>query len=230
MNLEKKQLLYAGLIQVIRRGTAEILEETEEGIFLKDSVSGGFMLAVEDVETGKEWLKKYSHLNYRLFVVFQKEIVDILKEEYGLTETMECYQAVYPLNISPNYEKVCENDLQIRCAEKKDIETIMTYYHKLEEEELERIIEGGDLFLGFQEEKMVGFVGKHLEGSMGLLEILPDYRRKGYGYTMESFLINHMLKQNLIPFCQIEVDNEKSLALQRKIGMQISDEKMYWVF
>lgn len=226
MNLEKNQLLYAGLIQVIRRGTAEILEETEEGIFLKDTVSGGFMLAVENVETGKEWLEKYSHLNHRLFVAFQKEIVDILKKEYGLSETMECYQAVYPSNISP----VCENELQIRCAEKKDIETIMTYYHKLEEEELEKIIEGGDLFLGFQDEKMVGFVGKHLEGSMGLLEILPDYRRKGYGYIMESFLIDHMLKQNLIPFCQIEVDNEKSMALQRKIGMQISEEKMYWVF
>ena len=46
MNLETNPVLYAGLIQIRKRGTAEILEETENGIFLLVTVSNGVMLAV----------------------------------------------------------------------------------------------------------------------------------------------------------------------------------------
>ena len=62
MNLETNPVLYAGLIQIRKRGTAEILEETENGIFLLDTVSNGVMLAVENVETGMQWLRKHSSL------------------------------------------------------------------------------------------------------------------------------------------------------------------------
>ena len=106
----------------------------------------------------------------------------------------------------------------------------MNYYQKLSEEELRKIIERENLFMAVHNEKPVGFVGEHLEGSMGLLEILPDCRRKGYGTELESFMISHILKQNLIPYCQVEVDNDKSLELQRKLGLIISKEKLYWIF
>lgn len=69
-----------------------------------------------------------------------------------------------------------------------------------------------------------------MEGSIGLLEVMPEYRRKGYGVELESFMISHMLQQNLMPFGQIEVANDKSLGLQHKLGMQISQEKVYWIF
>ena len=62
MNLETNPVLYAGLIQIRKRGTTEILEETENGIFLLDTVSSGVMLAVENVETGMQWLRKHSSL------------------------------------------------------------------------------------------------------------------------------------------------------------------------
>ena len=62
MNLETNPVLYAGLIQIRKRSTAEILEETENGIFLLDTVSNGVMLAVENVETGMQWLRKHSSI------------------------------------------------------------------------------------------------------------------------------------------------------------------------
>ena len=46
MNLETNPVLYAGLIQIRKRGTAEILEETENGIFLLDTVSSGVKTTV----------------------------------------------------------------------------------------------------------------------------------------------------------------------------------------
>ena len=77
---------------------------------------------------------------------------------------------------------------------------------------------------------MVGFIGQHLEGSMGLLEVLPQYRKNGYGMELEQTMINYMLEKGLIPFCQVEVTNEKSLRLQKKLGLTISREQVYWLF
>ena len=112
MNLETNPVLYAGLIQIRKRGTAEILEETENGIFLLDTVSNGVMLAVENVETGMQWLQKHSNLHYSLLSVFNRELVDFIQDEYGLTEVLDCYQAVYPLKTPPVYDKT----LKIRCG------------------------------------------------------------------------------------------------------------------
>ena len=226
MNLETNPVLYAGLIQILKRGTAEILEETENGIFLLDTVSNGVMLAVENIETGKEWLRKHSDLHSTLFSVFDRELVDFIRAEYGLTEVLDCYQAVYPLNTP----LACEKNLQIRCATQQDLPIILAHYGKLSEAELKQVIAHGNLFLAFHNGEAVGFVGEHLEGSMGLLEVFPDCRRQGYGAELESFMIGRMLERGLLPYCQVEADNEKSLALQRKLGLTVSREKVYWVF
>lgn len=226
MNLETNPILYAGLTQVLRRGTAKILEETESGIFLLDTVSNGGMLAVEKTETGKEWLRKHSSLHYSLLSVFDRELVYFIRAEYGLTEVLDCYQAVYPLKTPPVYDKT----LKIRCATQHDLPLILAHYHMLSEAELKQVITRGNLFLAFHDGEAVGFVGEHLEGSMGLLEIFPAFRRQGYGAQLESIMIGHMLKCGLLPYCQVETDNGKSLALQRKLGMTISSEKVYWVF
>jgi GNAT superfamily N-acetyltransferase len=57
---------------------------------------------------------------------------------------------------------------------------------------------------------------------MGLLEVLPIHRGKGYGTELESYLIARMLKRDLIPFCQIETDNDKSLNLQKKSTIKMN--------
>ena len=226
MNLETNPVLYAGLIQIRKRGTSEILEETENGIFLLDTISNGVMLAVENIETGRQWLRKHSELHYTLFSVFDRELVDFIRAEYGLTEVLDCYQALYPLNTPP----VCEKKLQIRCATQQELPIVLAHYDKLSEAELQQVIARGNLFLAFHNGEAVGFVGEHLEGSMGLLEVFPDCRRQGYGAELESFMIGRMFERGLLPYCQVEADNEKSLALQRKLGMTVSREKVYWVF
>lgn len=224
--LEKNPLLYAGLIQVIKRGTAEILEENENGIFLKDSISNGFMLVSDNFETSVGWLKKYEYLNYRLLSVFREDVAGFVRMNYGLTETLECFQAVYQ---SQDYQPLSGN-LRIEAATEEKLDIIMSHYKKLDEWEVREVINRGNLFIGYHKDEVVGFIGQHLEGSMGILEVFPEYRRKGYGTELERFMINHTLEEEKIPFCQIETDNEKSLELQRKLGLTLSEDKVYWLF
>lgn len=219
-------LLYTGLVQVMNRGTAEILENDEKGIFLRDTVSNVYMLAAKDTEIGINWIDKHEHRNYELLNVFDEKLFRYIKERYQFNHELICYQAVYLHNEIPSFDK----KLIIKPAIIEDIDFIFQHYSMLNKNELIKMVEGNNLYVGYENNQIVGFIGQHLEGSMGVLKILPEYRNKGYGTTLETFMIHEMKMNDMIPFCQVEIENEKSLMLQKKLGMHISKEKVYWVF
>jgi RimJ/RimL family protein N-acetyltransferase len=65
---------------------------------------------------------------------------------------------------------------------------------------------------------------------MGLLEIFPEHRKNGYATEMERFMIRRVLENGQIPYCEVETDNDKSLGLQKKLGLTITTQKIYWLF
>lgn len=80
-----------------------------------------------------------------------------------------------------------------------------------------------------KKEIFVGYIGQHPEGSMGLLYIFPEYRRHGYAEELERFQINEIVSQGRTPYAHIIEDNEKSLALQKKLGAIFADDKIVWL-
>ena len=86
-----------------------------------------------------------------------------------------------------------------------------------------------DTFGAFVGGALAGFIGTHAEGSMGMLEIFPEYRRRGLGCALEAGLIRRLLERGEIPFCQVIEGNEASMRLQEKLGMTFSDEPVYWM-
>ena len=90
-------------------------------------------------------------------------------------------------------------------------------------------LEAGVMFGAFVDGRLAGFVGEHHEGSMGMLEVFPPYRGHGLGLALESFQINRYLSQGRVPFDQVIVGNEKSMGLQRKVGMELSKDTMSWL-
>nr|WP_279309963.1 GNAT family N-acetyltransferase [Romboutsia sp. 1001713B170207_170306_H8] len=110
------------------------------------------------------------------------------------------------------------------------MDIIKKNYDKITDEELEEINKLHNLYVGYDKSKnMVGFIGSHLEGSMGILEVFPQYRRNGYASELERFMINDFIRKGMIPFCQVEVNNEKSIRLQRKLGLKESEKVVYWL-
>ena len=82
----------------------------------------------------------------------------------------------------------------------------------------------------FLEGVLAGFIGTHEEGSIGMLEVLPAYRRRGLGYALEAEAIRRAMAQGAIPYCQVIEGNAASMKLQKKLGMEFSDEFVYWLF
>ncbi|MDY4797689.1 MAG: GNAT family N-acetyltransferase [Floccifex porci] len=136
---------------------------------------------------------------------------------------LECYPIAYLKKEPFNYK----SELNIRIACIKDLSFILNHYTLLEEWEIRKIISMNHLFIGYKDNIPVGFIGLHLEGSMGLLYILKEYRGNGYGIELEMFLVNRLLFENKIPFGQLETENNHSIFLQKKLGFTFSTEKQF---
>ena len=91
-------------------------------------------------------------------------------------------------------------------------------------------IDAGRLWGIFSGAELAGFGGFHSEGAMGIREILPRYRRMGYGRLMESFLIDMALSEGRMAYCNVYRSNEASISLQRRLGLVASDMLTSWLW
>lgn len=222
--LSKDKLSNCALLQVLKRNTARILKAEDDGVLLFDEVSKAYMLSAKNIEKTFEWLKGLE--NCYLFHVTDICFVEYLQKLYNLDEILTCKQFIYEGDCIVDYDK----NLDIREPSSLDMDIIKKNYDKITDEELEEINKLHNLYVGYdKDENFVGFIGSHLEGSMGILEVFPQYRRNGYASELESFMINDFMRKGLIPFCQVEIDNKKSIRLQRKLGLKESEKVVYWL-
>ena len=71
-----------------------------------------------------------------------------------------------------------------------------------------------------------GFVGLHPEGCFGILQVLESQRGRGYGAALEKHIIRWCMENNRIPYCQVSLENEISIALQMKLGLSQTEETL----
>ena len=228
MDLYKDYLGNVGFIQVIRRGTAEILEEDNCGLFLYDKRSEAYMIKTDDVETGREWMIKHEDRNYELMMIYDDELTAFAKERYGFIEEEKCYQGVWTKPEPPELKGI----LDFRKATMDDVPFIKEYYEDWYEPHGNDIIAAGELFIAMilNSDIKVGFIGRHPEGATGLLFVLPEYRRRGYAEEMEAFMCAFTIESGLISYGHVKVENEKSMNLQKKVGVEFWDGTMSFVF
>ena len=228
MYVSKENVDMVGIYDVMARGTAEIYHQEQEDFFLKDLQSGTYMLTVRDPEKGIRWLQENERANYTLMEMWQQECADYCQSRYRFEHKMECRQAVW-LQDSPTSDKC--SSLQIREPEDAEMAFILKEYTVLEPAEMEQVRALHQLYVGcLASGEIAGFVGMHLEGSIGMLKVLPQYRRRGYAAELERFMIQRTIEMGLVPFGQIEVWNEASISLQQKMGMVISEKSIFWLF
>jgi len=223
--LSKDPLLSMGMIVPLQRNTATVLYAADDGVCLKESKSGAYMLSVACYEAGIKLLDLLPDSG--LFTIHQEFLLDSVKKKVRYSTLLENYQAVYlpkdrlsdagdlvikPLNLS-HFEIICES---------YDIDVGDDYLQ-------DRLV-NGDIFGGYSGDVLIGFVGIHAEGSIGLLKVFDKYLQRGYGKALIHFVVNHQLDNGITPFAQINVLNNKSLSLFRKIGFTISDGCVYWLF
>lgn len=226
--------------RVIKRGTAQIIEKTDDAILLKDTRSKALMLACDDVSKGMEILKQNIDDTKRnigdtkqnngetkpLIMISNAELGRRVADKFGYENIMECYQMAFLSKEPPKADDV----LEYKTATMEDFPLISREYGLVSKEELKELIERGNIVMGYENSSPVGFIGEHMEGSVGLLQVLQEHRRKGYGTALEIEMIRRTLEKGYIPFGQVVVGNTASLELQKKLGLTKSEGTIFWMW
>ncbi len=220
--LDNDYLLNASVIEPIRTGTVEILYASSECVYVKDKLTDVYMIVANDLELADELLNDYD-ARYPL-VAHGDALCELAVNKLGFDSNVPCYQAVYRKERFPDVL----GEPTMRLMREDEAKEAANMYHFDEESALKHI-RRKMIYGAYSGDEIVGMIGMHMQGSMGLLEVKEKFRRRGYAEKMEKFLINKLLFKGLVPYCQVIEDNQASLALQRKLGLEISENKLYWL-
>ncbi|MBQ7454909.1 MAG: GNAT family N-acetyltransferase [Clostridia bacterium] len=223
--MTSEEIDFLSVDRVLRRGTGEILEEQGRTLLAYDRVSGAHFLRCGGVEEGLSLLARHRERNIRLLMTFGEALGRAACERFGFADMFECYQVAW---LSP--PPIFRQTLVLREAEEADLPLLTRVYDLISPEELAQVVKRRSLLLGYRGGALVGFIGEHLEGSMGLLYVFPAFRRQGAALELERHFIARTLEKGFIPFGQVEKNNRASLALQEKVGMARSENLNCWMW
>lgn len=224
--LTGNRLLYIDMLEVLRRGTAQIRRAGPDGVLLYDPPSEVWFLDAETPAALDEMLPMLD--GCVILTGHQMWYKDTLAAHFGFQTEQICRQSAW---LSPQPPVVPSFDGELRWLDRSwAVWTEEHYSHSFGGVSyMEDAIDRGMLG-AFVDGQPAGFIATHIEGSMGMLEVLPQYRRRGIGEALLLAMTASCLERGIYPYGQVWADNDPSLALQRKVGMTLSEELLFWLF
>lgn len=224
--LSKNKPLYIDMLEPLRRGSADLLYAGEDGVLLYDRPSGAHMLAADTPAALGKMLPLMAECEN--LVGHQLWCKDALADRFGLREEQICHQAAW---LAPGPPAARPFGGTLRLLDKSWAPWVYARYSHAfgQVTYMEEAIARGMLG-AFVDGECAGFVGFHAEGAIGMLEVLPEYRRRGIGEALLRGITALALERGQYAFAQVFADNLPSLALQRKAGFTVSEEILFWLF
>lgn len=204
------------LREMLRRDIAEVLF-ADTGCVLLRAADGLQAVWGEDAALARRVLGTLGAPT-KLMVV-SPGLVDVACDALGFAEGRPCHLCLWRggrLGLGAGRD--------IRPLGPDDLDAVRARYSHAEwlrPGELEGLVSTGDLLGGFESGGLVGFVGRHAEGSVGMLEVFPGHRRQGWGAALEAAAINLQLSRGEVPWLEVWPGNVASLALQRRLGLEV---------
>lgn len=217
--LNKDYLLNVDIIECIRRDICRILYASDKAVLIVADSGWVYMLSCEDREQGLELIRTHQPPWVVLHQMDMKEAVAGLGYHIG----DECWQSAYTKS-TPMEETLAD----IRQLDRSYAKLIDENYDLADEEEITAQLDAGVIFGAFVDGELAGFIGRHDEGSVGMLFVFPEFRRMGIAEALERNYVNRELAQGNVPYGQIFVGNTPSRQLQEKLGMDFSDKFICW--
>lgn len=255
--LMEQKLLHMDMISCIWRGKAELTLRNGREILLRDTDSDVYMHSNMDEDGGfLESLPLVKLARIKCLVLHQEDFVKKAEQQLNLHAGSACRQAVYTrrekLPVSGLYRpdgKAMANGLVILPLTKeyanKVTEAYISYGYmagqEVSEEKrawvssyIEERIAAKEMFGAFFVSEagtnmLAGYIGKHAEGSIGMLTVFPEFRRHKIAMALETYMINRELELGYTPYGQVREDNTASIAMQEKMNLYFSKSPIYWL-
>lgn len=222
--LQRDPLRMMDMLGPLERGIMEVTACREDGVLLYSPTAQLYLLGADSLEAGKSLCQGVEKMD--LVATHDKETALFLCEKYGISGCHQCTQAVYtkkdplPVPEGMDIRQLGEEFFQV-VADNYETVSDPKYIHG-------RLAEGV-MHGAFEGETLMGFIGMHDEGSMGLLKVLPSYRRRGVASALMAYMTNWFLQRGWTPFSQIFQGNTPSEELHKKLGWTLCPQDMFWV-
>lgn len=223
--LNEDALLHIDMLEAIRREKGDLLFAAKAGVLLRHTAADVYMMSAKDAHTARSMLNLIPRAD--LFVAHQPFTIPLVEETLHLHASLACVQAVY-LGREP--VKGTAGQFAIKALNHTHLSFVAQWYsHHLDPDYLLEQLNAGVMYGAYAEGELAGFIGEHAEGSIGMLEVLPQFQRRGIGEALEAFQTNRHLAEGYVPFGQVVEGNTASLKLQEKLGYTLSEGRICWM-
>ncbi len=225
---DRDPVRYLDMTEPVRRGEGKILAASPAGALVyvptDDPADAIYALSAADAKEA-ERLCALIPRDAAYVTVHESWALPAAQARCGYSVMNPVWQVGYP-GKAPL--PLPESPFQVKPLDLSHLDAVRAHYGKLETDYLVRRLTSGQLFGAFLGETLAGFAGFHAEGTIGLLEVFPAFRRRGAGGLLQTYLTNLELSRGNVPYGQVFDGNGPSLALQRGLGFQIAKEPLYW--
>lgn len=213
-------LSHVDMVHILEHEDCALLHLSDAGVVLRHCSGTIFAASFSsDADTVADAIP----MDARLVDVHDERLFRILASR-GYSFEEPCYLFSY------HGSRKDEGKYAFREFSQKDFPIYAEHYKSGDEEELMKDVLDKRVIGIYDDKILMGFAGFHKEGSMGMLEVFPSFRRKGVGTCLISHLINLRLDSGCIPFCNVYVSNEPSIRLQAVLGMSKAKGLSYWLW
>ncbi len=223
--LQKDIIKNVNIIYFIENNPIYYMERYKDSVIVKgESDENWVYISSSSPEELRELLKKCE--DDKFFFVAEDWMLPFILEDKEMDWKLSCMKLVFPEDIDIPRSK--EKIRQLTVDEAEYIQNNSKYKEYTDTQYIQRRITDGPALGIYDGDTLVGWIMTHDDGAIGFLNILPEYRKIGYGYELTISIIEALRKMKKISFVHIEEDNDKSMNLALKTGF-MKDRLIHWV-
>ena len=203
---------YLCISETLKLGRGEVALIEDDGLLVRIHRNGAYLAAPLTARAAAEMRE----------LVGQPPIIG--------SYTLWCRLQPEPVPASVLAPSADADALSFRLLDASFADAVAEQYRTMPRKDTVQHVEAGLVFGGFNaKSELVGFIGEHDESSMGMLEIYPEHRGRGYATQLEGMQTNRFLASGRTPFCQVAVGNVASERLQARLGLTQVPGEQCWI-
>lgn len=158
----------------------------------------------------------------------QEWYLEDLQEATGFTGVEAFFNTIYPEDFP--IDEPLPPGVEIRPLTMAEFPTVRATYRTVDDDVYitERIAEG--MLGAWCDGELAGFIGTHAEGTVGLLEVLPQFRRRGIARALEAQMLRRLRSEGRRAYGNIALANKLSRTVHEKLGIRFAEKPVYWLF
>ncbi len=173
-----------------------------------------------------EWFLDNTGKEDRFLAAINDMMLDKIRSKYTCTWTLSCTRFYLPKEAI-----IPESSLPLSLLSTTDAEHIYfnsNYKIYSSVDYMREQIKQGIGIAYRQEQTLAGWVLTHDDGAMGMLHVLPKFRKRGIARALVTDLTKKIRDKGFLPYTYVEPSNTASMELVKSLGF-VPDRNIHWV-